>query len=499
MTLPKGLYTGQQVKDGEVVAAKKAGVVLYELMEQAGAATYRVLKSSYPEAQHITVLCGAGNNGGDGFVVARLAKKDGLNVDLVLTVEEARLQGDAKRAMQAWRDMGEVVQPISTLNAALQRADVIVDGILGTGLSGQVRAHISQLIDEVNGSGKPVVAIDIPSGLCADTGTELGNSICADQTVTFIALKRGLVTGNARNYVGKLHFSGLNVEEEFSSLFPSNIELLSLEALNSCIPSRQATAHKGNHGRLLCIGGNQGYSGAIRLCSYSAARIGAGLVSCFSHPASTTAIQVACPEVMSMPWQGDLNVLNAKLAAQDAISFGPGLGTDTWAQSLFNAVHTCSLPKVVDADGLNLLAQNPNYDARRIITPHPAEAARLLHRSTAEIEADRYMAVEKLQRKYGGVVVLKGAGTLVFDGQNCSVCIAGNPGMATGGMGDVLTGIIGGLLAQGLNMFEAAKLGVQIHSQAADVIAAKEGVIGLLASDVIPEARRLLNFPQPNE
>ncbi|WP_282175511.1 NAD(P)H-hydrate dehydratase [Vibrio nereis] len=494
MTLPKGLYTGQQVKQGEAKAAEKAGFSLYELMEQAGAATYEVLKSNYPAAQHIAVLCGAGNNGGDGFVVAHLAKQDGIDVQLILTVDEAKLQGDAKRAMQTWKKAGGLILLASELTSVLENTDVIVDGILGTGLSGEVREVISQLIDEVNQSSQPVVAIDIPSGLCADTGTVLGNSICASHTVTFIALKRGLVTGSARNYVGKLHFAGLNVEQQFGQLFPSSVELLSLDELSSCIPRRQATAHKGHHGRLLCVGGNQGYSGAIRLCSYASARIGAGLVSCFCHPASSMALQVACPEVMTLPWQGDVKILASKLSQQTVVALGPGLGLDAWAQSLFDVVQASHHTKVVDADGLTLLAQKPNYDDNRVITPHPGEAARLLNWSVSEVEADRYSAVENLQRKYGGVVVLKGAGTLVFDGITCSVCMAGNPGMATGGMGDVLTGIIGGLLAQGLSIGDAARLGVQIHSQAADLVAGKQGMIGLLASDVIPEARRLLNF-----
>lgn len=494
MSLPKQLYTGDQVKQGEAQAAKNAGYSLYQLMEMAGESVFSVLEEEHPRAQNITVLCGGGNNGGDGFVVARLAKHVGLSVQLISTVDESRYVGDALQAKQAWLKSGGTILSQEALSGCLTTADVIVDGLLGTGLSGEVRDDTRAIIDSINQCEKPVIAIDIPSGLCSDTGTVLGGAICAQHTVTFIAIKQGLVTGQARDVVGKLHFSGLNVQSQFAELVCSNIDMLSLDEMLGEFPKRRATAHKGKHGRVLCIGGNQGYGGAIRMCAQAAARSGAGLVSCICHPVSSLPLMVACPEVMTIGWQDDLEQLNSKSAAQDVLAFGPGLGTDSWAHALFHHVQSLAIKKVVDADGLNLLAQSPNVDANRVITPHPGEAARLLNCSVAEIESNRYSAVKQLQDKFGGVVVLKGAGSLVCDGRRTYVCLAGNPGMATGGMGDVLTGIIAALIAQGVELSAAARLGVQLHSQAADLVAAEEGMIGLLASDVIGKVRQLLNF-----
>ncbi len=494
MTLPKQLYTGDQVKQGEAQAAKNAGYSLYQLMEMAGESVFRVLEEKYPRTQNVTVLCGGGNNGGDGFVVARLAKQAGLAVQLICTVDESRYVGDALQAKQAWLKSGGTILSQERLSECLTTADVIIDGLLGTGLSGQVREETRAIIDSVNRCEKPVIAIDIPSGLCSDTGTVLGCAICAQHTVTFIAIKQGLVTGQARDVVGKQHFSGLNVQSQFADLVPSHVDMLSLEDMLGDFPKRSATAHKGKHGRLLCIGGNQGYGGAIRMCAQAAVRSGAGLVSCICHPVSSLPLMVACPEVMTIGWEDDLEQLSAKSAAQDVVAFGPGLGSDSWAQALFQHVQSLAINKVVDADGLNLLAQKPNLDADRVITPHPGEAARLLNCSVAEIESNRYAAVRLLQDKFGGVVVLKGAGSLVCDGRRTYVCLAGNPGMATGGMGDVLTGIIAALVAQGVELSVAARLGVQLHSQAADLVAAEEGMIGLLASDVIGKVRQLLNF-----
>lgn len=494
MSLPKQLYTGDQVKQGEAQAAKNAGYSLYQLMEMAGEAVFSVLREEYPQAQNIAILCGGGNNGGDGFVVARLAKQAGLAVQLISTVDESRYVGDALQAKQSWLKSGGSILSQEALSDCLTAADVIVDGLLGTGLSGKVREDTRAMIESVNQCEKPVIAIDIPSGLCSDTGTVLGDAICAQHTVTFIAIKQGLLTGQARDVVGKLHFSGLNVQSQFAELVASDVDILSLDGLLGEFPKRRATAHKGKHGRLLCIGGNQGYGGAIRMCAQAAVRSGAGLVSCVCHPVSSLPLMVACPEVMTIGWQDDLELLAAKSVVQDVLAFGPGLGTDSWAQILFHHVQSLSINKVVDADGLNLLAQSPNVDANRVITPHPGEAARLLNCSVAKIESNRYAAVKRLQDKFGGVVVLKGAGSLVCDGRRTYVCLAGNPGMATGGMGDVLTGIIAALIAQGVELSAAARLGVQLHSQAADSVAAEEGMIGLLASDVIGKVRQLLNF-----
>lgn len=493
MTLPLYLYNAEQVKRGEVVAAQQAGIELYQLMLRAGEATFALVQEQYPKIAHITVVCGAGNNGGDGFVVARLAKEAGLDVDLFLTSDATRLLGDAAQAYQAWLTAGGRLTSFDKFETSLQSCDVIVDGILGTGLKGDVRANLASLFQTVNQANKPIVAIDLPSGLCADTGRILGAAICANHTISFIGLKQGLVTGDGRSVTGQLHFAGLEVEEQFIELYSPSAQLLDYHSVAELLPTRSPVAHKGDHGRVTCIGGNLGYAGAVRLCAQAVVRSGAGLTSALCHLDSIVPLQVACPEVMARDWNGSKRALSDRLNGQDVVAIGPGLGMDDWAKTAVQSINQLQIAKVVDADALNLLAQSPNRDGNRVITPHPGEAARLLAVSINDIESDRYAAVKALHQRYGGVVVLKGAGTLIFDGQTVFVCAAGNAGMASGGMGDVLTGVIAALIGQGLSISQAARLGVLVHSQAADDLVSTHGQIGLTASDLVPQIRRLLN------
>lgn len=493
------LYTGEQVKHGEVRAAELAGISLYDLMKRAGFATYQLFTRYYSHTNHVLVLCGSGNNGGDGYIAAALIKQAGYAVQVISVGDHEKLSGDARQAKQEWLSTGDTIDDIAALEKALTESDVIIDGILGTGLKGDVRADIAEIISKVNNAKvnhthKPVIAIDIPSGLCADTGAMLGASIQADRTITFIGVKRGLVTGKARDVVGVLHFSSLDVSGLFASVVTTNIRTLDLDHEIDQLPKRNATSHKGDHGRLVCVGGNLGYSGAIRLCAMAGVRSGAGLVSCLCHPSSLLAVQVTMPEVMALSIEESVTkAVNDKLTSADVIALGPGLGQNEWATMLFKQIQGMNVSKVFDADALNLLAKTPDYDAQRVLTPHPGEASRLLGVTTAEIERDRYQAIVDLQARYGGVVVLKGAGTLIYDGESLDVCRSGNPGMASGGMGDVLTGVIAALVAQGLSLATSARLGVILHSKAADIEAQEKGQIGLLASDLIPQVRRLLN------
>ena len=494
------LYTGQQVRDGEVKAAKLANISMYQLMQRAGFAAYQLFTRYYAHAGNLLVICGSGNNGGDGYVVALLAKQAGYSCTVISTCETEKLSGGAHRAMLEWRAAkGQVYELPNmdemTLDSALAKCDVVVDGILGTGLTGKVRESCQRYIEMVNRHQKPVISIDIPSGLCSDSGKILGCSIRASHTVTFIGVKLGLVTGQARDVVGELHFAGLDVDGHFSSVVDSKVETLSLrQLLNQRLP-RKPTAHKGSSGRLVCIGGDEGYSGAIQMCSTAALRSGAGLVTCMTHPQSALPLRVATPEVMTIDVDFELNdSAESKLSGCDVIAIGPGLGIGLWSKQVYRSVDARDKSLVMDADALNLLAQNPNYMNQRVLTPHPGEAARLMGCSVAEIETNRYYAVKALQEKYGGVVVLKGAGTLIAEQGKIYVCLAGNPGMATGGMGDVLTGVIAALIAQGADIRLAAKLGVVVHSEAADREAEKSGKLGMLATDLIPHIRTILNF-----
>jgi len=492
-TLPLELYTGQQVKSGEQQAAKLAGVDMYTLMLRAGRAAYQVVKHQFPKVKRMAIFSGTGNNGGDGFVVAKLAKADGLDVSLYVYGDASKISGDAEKAKQEWLECGGKIQPSESIDWSQFEAELLVDGLLGTGLSGELRQPLQELITMINQSQVPVVAIDTPSGLCTKTGITLGAAIVAKHTVTYIGLKQGLVTAQARAVVGKLHYAGLGVEKQFRQCMEASSQFINRDEFRSTMPPRVATAHKGHNGRLLCLGGNQGYAGAIRLCATAGGRCGAGLIRTLCHPSSALPLQVACPEVMTLGWCSETSLLQEALDFADVIALGPGLGTDDWARMLYSNVKNIEKPKVIDADGLNLLALQPHIDDLRVITPHPGEAARLLGCSVRDIEQDRFKAVRSLHHKYGGVIVLKGAGTLLYDGENVYICQAGNAGMATGGMGDVLTGIIAALLAQGMSLANAAKFGVLVHSVAADNIAQRKGQIGMLASDVIDESRKVLN------
>ncbi len=521
------LFTSEQVRLGEVEAARRGNVSLYTLMERAGLAVFQCWREHYPNATTATILCGKGNNGGDGYVVARLAEEAGLDVHLVHIGDPEALTGDAQTAKDRWIAAGGKITPCAgdepvsaTLLNGLSHSDIVIDALLGTGLSGEVRAPMNSAIEAINQSGLPVIAVDVPSGLCANRGGVLGVSVIAAHTVTFIGAKQGLVTGKARDYVGKLHFSGLGVEDVFNGIERPTALGFAHHQIPHWRLERKPSSHKGSHGRTLLLGGNDGMAGAIKLAAHAALRSGAGLVNVKAHQASVLPLQVGLPEAMSSAWLSEKaqseHVL-AQLAARSWV-MGPGLGQDVWATSLFDDVMDTlfanpegELPLVIDADGLNLLAQRRHRSkgsserilddsqtlaskyTNWVLTPHPGEAARLLGVSIAEIESDRYQAAKTLHDIYGGVVVLKGAGTVVYDGQQHYVCLAGNEGMATGGMGDVLSGVIGALLAQGYTLSRAALLGVLLHSHAADLAVEKDGKVGLMASDVIEHLRQAIN------
>jgi len=489
--LPQGLWQSAVVRQGERRAAELAGVAMYQLMERAGAAVWQRLRSRWPGPGRLLVCCGGGNNGGDGFVVARLALEAGWQVQLVRLGELHKVQGDAAIARQHYLTAGGQEIPAQAVDWPV---DVIVDALLGTGLQGEVRQPCRQLIEAINLSKSPVVAVDIPSGLCSDTGRVLGCAINAVITVSFIALKSGLVTGQAAAHVGQLIFAGLGVEQQFAQL--SKPFACRYEAEDRCtwLAPRKPTAHKGDFGHVVVCGGGPGMPGAVRMSAEAALRVGAGWVTVISHASHLVAIGCGRPELMIREYQPPAT-LELPARRRTVMVLGPGLGREAWSQALWQAalsVNQRIVAMVVDADGLNLLAQRPQTYAHWVLTPHAGEAARLLGCTPEEVEADRYQATRRLQQRYGGVVVLKGAGTLVCDEQQLNVINVGNPGMASAGMGDVLSGIIGGLLAQGVPAFEAARLGVWLHGRAADS-AIGGGERGLLAMDLMQPLRRLVN------
>lgn len=489
-SLPHSLYRAQQVKDNEGQAAHLAGSSLYGLMKRAGEACYQVFQTSFADARHVLVLTGRGNNGGDGYVFAAIAKDAGLFVQLCQMGDAADLTGDAAQARNGWLVEQGVIADIA--QADFENADVIVDALLGTGLSGPVRGEYQQLIARINEAGKPVLSVDIPSGLNADTGAVSNIAVKAAATITFVALKQGLFTGRAAEYSGQIYFSGLGVSEQFATLCASSATRISYPQLSGLLAPRSRISHKGLFGRTLLLGGNIGMPGAVRLAGEAALRTGAGLVKVVTRQENQLAVISGRPELMLENSAQKTAHSNSLEEWATNLVIGPGLGRDGWAKNLFDYALASALPTVLDADGLNLLASDPVCKDNWILTPHPGEAANLLGCSTLRIEEDRFTAVRDLQHRFGGVVILKGAGTLICDAQQIYVANVGNPGMASGGMGDVLSGIIGGLLAQGLNLPQAAQLGVCIHGGAAD-LAAAEDERGLLASDLFPYIRKLVN------
>ena len=490
MSLPTALFRAEQVRELDRLGIAELKIDSYHLMQRAGRSAWDILRANWPAVRTICVVCGGGNNGGDGYVLAGLASKSGRRVHVFSLVPPATLKGDARRAYQFCRDsVGAECQTFSP--TSVTEADVIVDAMLGTGLDREVSGVFLEAITAINGSGKPVLALDIPSGLQADSGVIMGAAVRAAVTVTFVGMKQGLCSGAGREYCGRIYFSSLDLPGEFQDrLRPAAIRM-DLSTQSHLLNARARDAHKGHFGHVLVLGGDYGYAGAARMTAQAAARTGAGLVSLGTRPEHAVAIPLAVPEIMAHSIK-DIADLQPLLKKATVVAIGPGLGQSAWGSSLLTSVLETDLPLVIDADALSMLARDPVVSERWVLTPHPGEAARMLQTTTKAITADRFASVQRLQEKYGGVCVLKGSGTLVANGDAIYCCSGGNPGMASGGMGDVLTGIIAGLIAQNLGLAEAARLGVCLHAAAADA-SAGAGERGMLATDLMPWVRKLSN------
>ena len=488
---PLPLYSAAQVRelDARLIAAGTPG---FELMQRAAHAAWRALRQRWPRAGAITVLAGAGNNAGDGYLIAELAQRAGWAVRVLAVGAPERLQGDAALARDAAQAAGVAIE---AWHAGAELRGVLVDALLGTGFAGELRPHYAQAVEAINSAGLPVLAVDIPTGLQADTGCVAEQAVRADLTVTFIGLKIGLFTGDAPDWVGELVFDDLQAEPELVAQQSSVARRLAGSAVPPLAP-RARTAHKGSFGHVLVIGGDRGFGGAALLSAESALRAGAGLVSLATRPEHLVASLARLPEVMCQPTESTYQ-LPELCARADVLVVGPGLGQQAWGRSLLSAAAASTRPQVWDADALNLLAAGSvELPADSLMTPHPGEAARLLGIATAEVQADRPAAALALARRYQAVVVLKGAGSLVAapDGR-LLLCDRGHPAMAGAGLGDVLAGLLGALRAQGLEAFEAAALGVWLHAGAG----MRQGELGrgLAASDLIPTIRQLLEEHAP--
>ncbi|GGY75630.1 bifunctional NAD(P)H-hydrate repair enzyme [Marinobacter zhanjiangensis] len=473
------------------------GVDGYGLMQKAARAAFRQVLRHWPSAEHVVVLCGAGNNGGDGYLVALNALRHGLKVTCVAVADPEKLSGDARKA---WRDAGEAGVAMahwadlgdSEKSGLADRGVVLVDAMLGTGARGRPRPPVDEVIAWVNGSGAAVLAVDVPSGLDASLGTVAGDAVQADVTATFIGNKLGLMTGRGPHYAGQVAYETLGAEQEIDGCDAEPVATLATwSSRKGSLPVPSLAAHKGDFGHVLVVAGDLGLGGAGLLAAEAAARSGAGLVTLATRPEHVPSALARCPSLMARGVEHG-NELGSLLEKADVVVCGPGIGQGAWGQQMLQQVLAAGKPRLLDADALNLLStQAPVVADDQVMTPHPGEAARLLDCSVADVEADRLAAVQALQQRYGGVVLLKGAGTLVAAPGQLPVLIGGaNPGMATGGMGDVLSGIAGGFMAQAVKSDAMALPGgvinaATLHLAAANVASRRLGYRALLPQDVM--------------
>ncbi|MDP9142449.1 MAG: NAD(P)H-hydrate dehydratase [Pseudomonadota bacterium] len=480
------LYDAEQVRELER-AAIAGGIASYSLMQRAGAACWALICAEGIPAS-LVVVVGSGNNGGDGYEIARLSRQVQVPVR-VFSISEALPSGDAAIARQAWLAVGGEIE---TLSDELPASEWVVDAVFGIGLSRAPAGAAAQAIAAINAAaaaGAKVLAVDVPSGLDATSGCAYADCVRADLTLSFIGNKIGLWTGDAAEYCGRRVHDSLAIPASLFAMQAPRAQLLTRTRLQ-VLQRRPRNAHKGLFGHVLVIGGNLGMAGAALLAGRAALRAGAGLVSIATRTEHAAALVAAQPELM-VHGVASADDLRGLVARASVIALGPGLGQDEWGRAMFALAISGGKPLVVDADALNLLARVPQQREDWVLTPHPGEAARLLGCTNAEVQVDRSASHAALQTRYGGAVVLKGAGTMV-SADPIAICAHGNPGMAVAGMGDTLTGVIVAFIAQGLSPIDAAQCGVVAHAMAADVAAAG-GERGLLPGDVISTLRGVVN------
>ncbi len=453
-------------------------------MRRAGRAAWQVVLEHWPQAQSLLVVCGPGNNGGDGYVLATLARASDREVSVVCLPDHEPRTAECRRARHEYIEAGG---ELLGAEAPLPPVDVVVDALFGIGLTRELTGPVAELVERINRQSAPVLALDVPSGVVADTGAAGSAAVVAALTLEFIAAKAGLRTGAARDFTGRLQVAELGLGESDLRSAQADVAWLRAQELAHWLQPRRRDSHKGRNGRLLCIGGDHGHGGAIMLAAEAALRTGSGLVDVVTRDAHVGPLLTRLPEAMVHGDGAGRTVLDALIGRATAIVIGPGLGQDDWGRQWLRAIVASGLPIVLDADALNLIAADvASVPASAVLTPHPGEAARLLQTAITDVQHDRFAAARAIASRYQSVVVLKGAGTIIADSSgDASLIDAGNPGMAVGGMGDVLAGVIGALLAQGLPPGDAAVCGALLHSVAGDSAAADGGERGLLPSDLM--------------
>jgi NAD(P)H-hydrate epimerase len=513
------LVTAEEMREMDRRTIESFGIPGRVLMENAGRGATEFLMELFPNIgrTRVGVLAGRGNNGGDGYVMARCLSQRGVGVTVFLLGESSRVSGDAAANLALLSPMGIPVFELpdaSAFDAArdrLRRIDLWIDAILGTGLRSDVRGYLKEVINFVNSLKKPVFAVDIPSGLNSDTGRPCGACIRATATATFAFAKTGHYQHPGAHLCGELRVVDIGIPPHISAAVGPKQMLLSVQQAVSHLQSRPSDAHKGSSGHLLVIAGSTGKTGAAAMCALAAMRAGAGLVSLGIPGTLNPILESQVLEVMTEPLPeitagalgtSALDKILSLLEGKRCLALGPGLGQAPETGELVRKlITTAEIPVVIDADGLNLLAGKTEILAQRtaptVLTPHPGEMARLIGTAVKTVQADRITCARQLAMRLGIHVVLKGAATLTAhpDG-HVFINPTGNPGMAAGGMGDVLTGLIAGFVTQGVGMEGSCHLGVYLHGAAADTLAHTMGPWGYLASEVMgavpAELRKLM-------
>ena len=502
------------MKDLDQRTIDELGLPGLVLMENAARGAVQVILREYPQARTIAVFCGRGNNGGDGLAMARYFKNKGLAVTVFLAGSRKDLKGDAARQVQlADRLSVPIVEltgtPPPDLKNKLAGIDLVVDALLGTGLENEVRGVFRDLIGLINTLPVPKAAIDLPSGLSSDTGRPLGICIEADLTVTFGLPKIGHVLFPGSRFVGRLFVIDIGIPPGLEMSFSERAELMEAATLASFLPRREPEGHKGTYGHVFLLAGSKGKTGAAAMACLGALRAGAGLVTLGIPESLNPIMEVKLTEAMTEPLpEGEpghlgpeaLDLVLSSLKGKKGLGLGPGLSTSEGTRELVKGVirNTPGLPLVIDADGLNILAEAreclPLLAGRAILTPHPGEMARLLEKPIQEIQAHRLQAARDFSKAFGLIVVLKGARTVIADpGGAVYINPVAHSVLATGGTGDVLTGLILGLVSQGLSLIQAACLGVFLHGQAGVCLAREKGSQGILASELLEIIPKLLS------
>lgn len=483
---------------------EKYGVPGAVLMENAGRAVSNVIVKEFPDARSVAVFCGSGNNGGDGFVVARHLIKRGLSVKTYIKKNLKDYSGDAAVNLDILRKMdGEIIK-LKRDFTNFSESDIVVDAIFGTGLDREVSGQYREIIEFINTLGSPKIAIDMPSGIDANNGNVLGISVNADITVTFVIPKIGLCVYPGAEYSGRIYVADISTPPRLEDKIP--YELITPGKCRTILKPRKGNSHKGTYGHLLVLAGSTGKSGAAYLCSVGAARAGTGLVTIGIPGSIADSMEQKTTEVMTEPVEdsgkgvfgpSSNESIREVSAGKSVIATGPGISTsDDTAEFLYTLLEKTDLPVVADADAITLIAKNKGILKKTrhpvILTPHPGEMSRLCDTNSGNIQKNRIGYSLEFAKRYGVFLVLKGARTIVSTpGGKLYINPTGNPGMASGGMGDVLTGVIAGFLSQGYSQEEACIISVFLHGLAGDMIAEHYGSFGYLASevaDILPEA-----------